>query len=202
MCSTMRPRPSPGRDSASLAELLGDFEGWLVGDGYGGIRAVAKKAEAAHALRSGIRIAGCWAHVLRKFRDATAESENTAMLFLGCIRKLYAIEQEADAAGITPEAGSPHRAAAAALRADRARHLPARMATGRQVQRFRHHGQGDSLRARPAPRAAAVSRGRPHPDRQQRVRAGHSPGCHRAAELAVHWQHTRRPGCRDGALPG
>lgn len=97
-------RFTPGRDSASLAELLGDFEGWLVGDGYGGNRAAAKKAEAAHVLRSGIRIGGCWAHVLRKFRDAAKESENTAMLFLGGIRQLYAIEHEADAAGLTPEA--------------------------------------------------------------------------------------------------
>ncbi len=97
-------RFTPGRDSASLAQLLGDFEGWLVGDGYGGNRAAAKQVEAAHALRSGIRIGGCWAHVLRKFRDATKESKSTATLFLGDIKKLYAIEREADAAGLTPEA--------------------------------------------------------------------------------------------------
>lgn len=97
-------RFTPGRDSASLAELLGDFEGWLVGDGYGGNRAAAKKVDAAHALSSGIRIGGCWAHVFRKFRDAIKESKSTATLFLDDIKKLYAIEREADAAGITPEA--------------------------------------------------------------------------------------------------
>lgn len=97
-------RFTPGRDSASLAELLGDFEGWLVGDGYGGNHAAAKKAVAAHALSSGIRIGGCWAHVFRKFRDATKESSSTAELFLGDIKKLYAIEREADEAGITHEA--------------------------------------------------------------------------------------------------
>jgi len=97
-------RFTPGRDSASLAELLGDFEGWLVGDGYGGNRAAAKKVEAAHALSSGIRIGGCWAHVFRKFRDGIKESKATATLFLDDIKKLYAIEREADAAVITPEA--------------------------------------------------------------------------------------------------
>jgi transposase len=97
-------RFTPGRDSASLAELLGDFEGWLVGDGYGGNRAAAKKVVAAHALSSGIRISGCWAHVLRKFRDATKEARGTATLFLDDIKKLYAIEREADEAGLTPAA--------------------------------------------------------------------------------------------------
>ena len=94
---------TPGRDSASLADLLGDFEGWLVGDGYGGNRAAANKAVKANELSSGIRIGGCWAHVLRKFRDATKEAPGTARLFLRGIKKLYEVEREADEAKLTPE---------------------------------------------------------------------------------------------------
>ncbi len=95
---------TPGRDSASLAELLGDFEGWLVGDGYGGNHAAAEKAVEASEISNGIRIAGCWAHVLRKFRDAAKEAPGTAQLFLAAIDKLYDVEREADADGLTPEA--------------------------------------------------------------------------------------------------
>jgi transposase len=97
-------RFTPGRDSASLADLLGDFEGWLVGDGYGGNRAAADKVVAANELSSGIRTAGCWAHVHRKFRDATKEARGTARLFLDDIKKLYEIEREADEARLPPEA--------------------------------------------------------------------------------------------------
>jgi transposase len=96
-------RFTPGRDSASLADLLGDFEGWLVGDGYGGNHAAAKKVVKAE-LSAGIRIGGCWAHVYRKFRDAAKEAPGTARLFRNLIKKLYEIEREADEAGFTPEA--------------------------------------------------------------------------------------------------
>jgi transposase len=96
-------RFTPGRDSASLAHLLGNFEGWLVGDGYGGNRAAAKKVIKAE-LSPSIRMAGCWAHVNRKFREAAKEAAGTARLFRGLIQKLYEIEREADEAKLTPEA--------------------------------------------------------------------------------------------------
>ena len=96
-------RFTPGRDSASLADLLGDFEGWLIGDGYGGNHAAAKKVVKAE-LSAGIRIGGCWAHVIRKFREAAKEGKATAKLFRSLIKKLYAIEYEADEAGLSHEA--------------------------------------------------------------------------------------------------
>lgn len=111
-------RFTPGRDSASLAELLGDFEGWLGGDGYPGNHAAAKKVTAKKGatktvtdteLRTGIRIFGCWAHVIRKFRDAAKEGAATSDLFCDLIRKLYEIERQADDAGLTPEARTAMR---------------------------------------------------------------------------------------------
>jgi transposase len=97
-------RFTPGRDSASLADLLGNFEGWLVGDGYDGNRAAANKAVKANEMSAGIRIGGCWAHVNRKFRDAAKEAPGTARLFRDAIKKLYEIEREADEAMLSPEA--------------------------------------------------------------------------------------------------
>ncbi len=94
-------RFTPGRDSASLADLLGNFEGWLIGDGYGGNHAAAKKV-VAFTVSSGIRLAGCWAHVIRKFRDADKEAKGTSMLFRRLIQQLYEIEREADEASLAP----------------------------------------------------------------------------------------------------
>ncbi|MFO1055326.1 MAG: IS66 family transposase [Planctomycetota bacterium] len=96
-------RFTPGRDSASLANLLGNFEGWLIGDGYGGNRAAAKKVVAAE-LSPDIRIGGCWAHVTRKFRDAATEAKGTSKLFRTLIQQLYEIEHEADAARLSCDA--------------------------------------------------------------------------------------------------
>lgn len=91
-------RFTPGRASEPLAAEIGDFTGTLVGDGYSGNSAAADKAAGA------IAIAGCWAHVNRKFRDAETEAPGTARLFRNDIRKLYEIEREADEARLTPDA--------------------------------------------------------------------------------------------------
>ncbi len=87
-------RFTSGRASDLLALELGDFHGVLVGDGYSGNRAAANKVagEIVHA--------GCWAHVIRKFRDAESEAPGTAKLFGDDIRRLYAIEREANELGL------------------------------------------------------------------------------------------------------
>jgi transposase len=87
-------RFTAGRGSDLLAAEIGGFSGTMVGDGYSGNRAAAKKT------LGDIVIAGCWAHVNRKFRDAESEAPGTAKLFRDDIKKLYEIEHEADAAGL------------------------------------------------------------------------------------------------------
>jgi transposase len=87
-------RFTAGRASQLLAEEIGDFSGTLVGDGYSGNSAAADKAPGS------ITIAGCWAHVNRKFRDAEKEAPGTAKLFRSDIQQLYEIEREADEAGL------------------------------------------------------------------------------------------------------
>ena len=91
-------RFTPGRASGPLAAEISGFSGTLVGDGYSGNRAAADKTTGE------IAIAGCWAHVNRKFRDAEKEAPGTARLFRNDIKKLYEIEREADEAGLLPEA--------------------------------------------------------------------------------------------------
>jgi transposase len=94
-------RFTPGRASALPAAEIGDFAGVLVGDGYSGNAAAADKASGQ------ITVAGCWAHVNRKFRDAETEAPGTAKLFRDDIRKLYAIEHEADEAKLRAQPELP-----------------------------------------------------------------------------------------------
>ena len=89
-------RFTPGRASDQLAGVLGDFTGFLVGDGYSGNKAAAEKAPGQ------IVMTGCWAHTTRKFREAEREAPGSAKLFRDDIKKLYAIEKEADIAGLDP----------------------------------------------------------------------------------------------------
>ena len=90
-------RFTEGRGSDLLARELEGFAGTLVGDGYSGNRAAANK------VTGQIRLAGCYAHVTRKFREVT-DAPGSAKLFCADIKRLYAIETEADDAKLSPEA--------------------------------------------------------------------------------------------------
>jgi transposase len=90
-------RFTEGRGSELLAHELEGFAGTLVGDGYSGNRAAANK------VTGEIKLAGCYAHVTRKFREVT-DAPGSAKLFCADIKRLYAIKQEADEAKLSPEA--------------------------------------------------------------------------------------------------
>lgn len=91
-------RFTPGRGSDLIAQQIEGIEGYLVGDGYSGNQAAAKKVSGE------ITLTGCWAHTTRKFREAQSEAPATAQLFRDDIKRLYAVEAEADAAGLDPSA--------------------------------------------------------------------------------------------------
>jgi len=91
-------RFTPGRGSDLIAEHLKGVEGYLVGDGYSGNQAAARKVSGE------ITLAGCWAHTTRKFREARAEASAVARLFGDDIKRLYAVEAEAQAAGLDADA--------------------------------------------------------------------------------------------------
>ena len=73
------------------------IEGYLVGDGYPGYGTLVKKNPA-------LIEAGCWAHVLRKFRDALKESPVEALRMVRRIAKLFDIERDAVERELGPEA--------------------------------------------------------------------------------------------------
>ena len=84
--------------SEHVAAFLGEkIEGYLVGDGYAGYGVIVQKYSA-------LIEAGCWAHVLRKFRDALKESPVEASRMMRRIGKLFDIEREAVEAKLEPEA--------------------------------------------------------------------------------------------------
>lgn len=77
------------RSHECILEILTDYEeGWLVGDGYQGHDAVV-------AERPGLAQAGCWAHAIRKFKDAIPEAPVLATEIVTTIAKLFDLEESA-----------------------------------------------------------------------------------------------------------
>jgi transposase len=75
------------RSAQCLNNLIpADFRGVVQCDGYSAYRALADGRKGA------IQLAGCWAHVRRKFYDALEQSPRTAAWFLGQIQQLYTVE--------------------------------------------------------------------------------------------------------------
>lgn len=68
--------------------LLGQYRGIVVADGYKVYKNLAQDGD-----RQGYRLAHCWAHVLRKFRD-TEPNDSRSRWMLERIAELYSIERE------------------------------------------------------------------------------------------------------------
>jgi transposase len=106
-------RTAPSRSAATAAEVLGDFEGVVVSDGYKPYQTLAKK-------RDGLRLAMCWAHVRRKFVEAEPNYPvcSEAIDLLG---KLFEIDRSTSdptlLAGDEKEAAAAERLAARVVRA-------------------------------------------------------------------------------------
>jgi len=73
------------RSRAGPVAFLGDFRGYLQADAYAGY-------DALYATGRVIEVA-CWAHARRYFWDAKASDPARALLALGCIQQLYAVER-------------------------------------------------------------------------------------------------------------
>jgi transposase len=75
------------RAAACLENIIAvDFKGILQCDGYSAYRAFA------NSRRGKIELAGCWAHVRRKFHEALEQSPRAAGWIMRQIQQLYAIE--------------------------------------------------------------------------------------------------------------
>ena len=74
-----------------------DFAGVIQCDGYNAYQAFA-------GSRAGIKLAGCWAHVRRKFFEALEQSPRTAGWLMRQIQNLYAIEARLRQENASPKA--------------------------------------------------------------------------------------------------
>lgn len=90
------------RAAACLENLVPvDFTGTIQCDGYSGYRAFAQRREEK------IILAGCWAHVRRKFHEALEQTPRTSGWLLRQIQHLYRIE-----AGLREHRAGPNQRAA------------------------------------------------------------------------------------------
>lgn len=85
-----------GSRSGKVAiELLGGYRGIMQCDGYAAYEQFERM--------KGITLAGCWAHVRRKYVDALEENRTLATQAIHYIGKLYKIESDANDTGLTTE---------------------------------------------------------------------------------------------------
>src|SRR5882724_8291462 len=76
------------RAAACLDNIIPvNFTGTIQSDGYSAYRSFAKG-------RNGVELAGCWAHVRRKFHEALEQSPKTAGWILRQIQHLYRVEAQ------------------------------------------------------------------------------------------------------------
>jgi transposase len=107
-------RWATSRAAACLDKIIPvDFTGTVQCDGYAAYPAFAKE-------RAAIQLAGCWAHVRRKFRDALEQSPRSAAWLLRQFQHLYQIE-----AGLRQHHAGPKLRAA--VRAARSRPIVERL---------------------------------------------------------------------------
>jgi transposase len=108
-------RFTEGRSTADLAPILaGARASILLGDGYAANKSAAREAGLD------VEYAGCWAHVLRKFRDAAKEAPSMVRLYRDDLRAIYAVEADAKERGLDADAR-------ARLRQEQARPVIARL---------------------------------------------------------------------------
>lgn len=81
-------RIASSKSEAEGRRLLGQYRGIVVADGYKVYKNLAQEGD-----RSGYRLAHCWAHVIRKFRDTETNDPRSRWL-LERIGQLYATERE------------------------------------------------------------------------------------------------------------
>jgi transposase len=107
-------RTAPSRSAATAAEVLGDYDGVLVCDGYKPYQTLARK-------RTDLRLAMCWAHVRRKFVEAEPNYPACTKA-IDLIGELYEVDR--DTADPTLLAGDAKAEAAAARLAARTERAP------------------------------------------------------------------------------
>jgi len=81
----------PSRSTDAVRQVLGDYRGTAVTDGYAAYEALS----ASLPVDATFRIAHCWAHVRRKFVEARDNFPDECDAALALIRELYEVERVA-----------------------------------------------------------------------------------------------------------
>ena len=89
----MFTKPNESKEGPARIHL---FQGYAQCDGYIAYKTLANKV-------SGIQLAGCWAHVRRKFKDALTYAPKQASWFIRQIQLLYRIEKKLRKENTTPK---------------------------------------------------------------------------------------------------
>jgi transposase len=75
------------KSARTFTSLLGEYHGWVVADALGTHKAGTRGC-------GGVKLAACWAHILRRFRDAVVDFPE-AQIMLAWIQDLYRIDVSA-----------------------------------------------------------------------------------------------------------
>jgi len=89
----MLTKPNESKEGPARIHL---FQGYAQCDGYIAYKTLANKV-------SGIQLAGCWAHLRRKFKDALRHAPKQASWFIRQIQLLYRIEKKLRKENTTPK---------------------------------------------------------------------------------------------------
>jgi transposase len=106
------------RSHDAARQVLGDYRGIVIADGYGAYDALARGSP-------GFTLAHCWAHARRKYVEAEPHYPAACQAVLDLIRQLYAVEARVPAlpADATAEDRRDVRALRARLRGEQSRGL-------------------------------------------------------------------------------
>jgi transposase len=85
-------RLDPSRGGKIADELLGDFEGTIITDGYKGYSGLVRAGPGGE--KSKIDLANCWAHARRKFVDCEQDYPLECKAAIDMIRELYDVESQ------------------------------------------------------------------------------------------------------------
>jgi transposase len=118
------------RAAACLDNIIPvDFNGTVQCDGYSAYRSFANR-------RNGIELAGCWAHVRRKFHEALEQSPKTSGWIMRQIQHLYRVEARLREHQAGPELGTALRASESKPIVERLERAPIRLkSSGRHLPR-------------------------------------------------------------------
>ena len=83
-------RLDPSRGGKIAQELLGDFEGTIITDGYQGYSGLVRAGPSGEKPK--IELANCWAHARRKFVDCENDYPLESKAAIDMIRELYTVE--------------------------------------------------------------------------------------------------------------